>query len=83
MFWATSCKDRSLLWRLHHEGFISADNANHRWPDDLAQRLASAGLKIGSTEEGIAGNRFALQRMGRSAEARFMATLLSNRVFGG
>jgi lysophospholipase L1-like esterase len=53
------------------EGFISADNANHRWPDDLAQRLASAGLKIGVLNEGIAGNRLLSNGMGRSAEARF------------
>ena len=53
------------------EGFISADNANHRWPDDLAQRLASAGLEIGVLNEGIAGNRLLSNGMGRSAEARF------------
>jgi lysophospholipase L1-like esterase len=53
------------------EGFISADNTNHRWPDDLAQRLASAGLKIGVLNEGIAGNRLLSNGMGRSAETRF------------
>jgi lysophospholipase L1-like esterase len=38
------------------DGFNSTALQNHRWPNDLAQRLQAAGMAIGVLNEGIAGN---------------------------
>jgi lysophospholipase L1-like esterase len=53
------------------EGFNSTDDANRRWPDDLARRLADAGLGIGVLNAGISGNRLLVAGAGESALARF------------
>lgn len=37
-------------------GYNSSGNANHRWPDYLAQRLNTAGIFLGVANMGIAGN---------------------------
>ncbi|WP_158945452.1 GDSL-type esterase/lipase family protein [Granulicella sp. S190] len=37
------------------DGYHSSNNSNHRWPNYLAQRFATAGLNIGILNQGIAG----------------------------
>jgi len=53
------------------EGYKSTDSANERWPDILAQRLASEEIRVGVLNEGISGNRLLHAGAGASAEARF------------
>ena len=53
------------------DGYASTPDANLRWPDGLARRLNSAGIRIGVLNEGISGNRLLAQGAGDSAEARF------------
>jgi lysophospholipase L1-like esterase len=55
------------------DGVNSSFNADHRWPDDLANRLAAAKLPapISVVNEGIGGNRVLVQGLGPSAESRF------------
>ena len=59
------------------DGYASTPNANLRWPNDLAQRLASAGLKIGVLNQGISGNRLLVEGAGESAESRFDRDVLT------
>jgi lysophospholipase L1-like esterase len=58
-------------------GYRSTPNANLRWPNDLAVRLASAGLRIGVLNQGIGGNRLLIAGSGDSAEARFERDVLN------
>ncbi|MCU1295388.1 MAG: lipolytic protein family, partial [Bryobacterales bacterium] len=58
-------------------GYKSSDNTNRRWPDILAQRLASAKLNIGVLNEGISGNRLLAEGAGPSAEKRFDRDVLA------
>jgi lysophospholipase L1-like esterase len=54
------------------DGTASTGNANHRWPDDLARRLASmTGGPMGVLNLGIAGNRLLSDGLGIGALARF------------
>jgi lysophospholipase L1-like esterase len=53
------------------DGYASTANANRRWPNDLAQRLLDAGLKIGVLNQGISGNRLLVAGAGESAGTRF------------
>jgi lysophospholipase L1-like esterase len=53
------------------EGYKATDGKNERWPDVLAQRLASQGIRVGVLNEGISGNRLLHAGAGASAEARF------------
>lgn len=54
------------------DGTASTANANHRWPDDLARRLASMDRgPMGVLNLGIAGNRLLSDGLGISALARF------------
>jgi lysophospholipase L1-like esterase len=55
------------------DGVHSTSNADHRWPDDLAARLAAARLPapVGVVNEGISGNRVLANGLGPSAESRF------------
>lgn len=39
------------------DGYGSTADANKRWPDVLAERLAAAGAKVGVVDAGISGNR--------------------------
>jgi lysophospholipase L1-like esterase len=39
------------------DGYKSASDANHRWPDYLAVRLSAAHRNLGVVNEGIGGNR--------------------------
>ncbi len=59
------------------EGYAASDNTNRRWPDMLAERLATAGLKIGVLNEGISGNRLLVEGAGQNAEERFERDVLS------
>ena len=38
------------------DGYTTANDANQRWPDDLAARIQHAGLNVGVLNEGISGN---------------------------
>lgn len=53
------------------DGYSSNGDMNRRWPNDLAQRLADAGLGVGVLNQGISGNRLLVDGAGPSAEARF------------
>jgi lysophospholipase L1-like esterase len=54
------------------DGTASTPNANRRWPDDLARRLASVpGSAMGVLNLGIGGNRLLSDGLGVSALARF------------
>ncbi len=57
------------------DGYQSTVNANHRWPDYLAQRLA--GQPYGVANEGISGNEVTADGAGVSAQARLDRDVLS------
>jgi lysophospholipase L1-like esterase len=53
------------------DGTRSSMDANNRWPDQFARRLAAQNIKLGVLNEGIAGNRVLADGAGVSALARF------------
>ncbi len=53
-------------------------DANHRWPDILAERLQQAGAQVAVLNEGISGARVLRDRMGENALARFDRDVLSH-----
>ncbi|SDO83984.1 GDSL-type esterase/lipase family protein [Actinacidiphila guanduensis] len=53
------------------DGVASAQDDNRRWPNDLAQRLSSAGLTVGVLNQGISGNKLLTDGAGQSALNRF------------
>ena len=53
------------------DGDGSTVDANNRWPDVLAERLAQADAHLGVANEGISGARILRDRMGDNALARF------------
>jgi lysophospholipase L1-like esterase len=57
------------------DGRGSIPDANNRWPDDLARRLAP--LRIGVLNMGIGGNRVLLDGLGPNAMARFDRDVLA------
>lgn len=61
------------------DGALATENANHRWPDDLAVRLhnnpATAHLAV--LDEGIGGNCVLIHCVGPNALARFDRDVLS------
>jgi lysophospholipase L1-like esterase len=61
------------------DGVGSTPNADHRWPDLLAQRLAarSGHVAFGVVNMGISGNRILNDGAGQSALARFDRDVLS------
>ncbi len=59
------------------DGYASAQDANHRWPNYLAIRLANAGLAVGVLNQGINGNRLLVDGSGQSALNRFGRDVLS------
>jgi lysophospholipase L1-like esterase len=60
------------------DGDGSTLDANHRWPDILAERLNKAGAKVAVLNEGISGARVLRDRMGDNALARFDRDVLSH-----
>lgn len=60
------------------DGATSTPDANRRWPDFLAERLAEAGAKVAVLNEGISGARVLRDRMGDNALARFDRDVLSH-----
>ena len=60
------------------DGDGSTPDANHRWPDVLAERLNKAGAKVAVLNEGISGARVLRDRMGDNALARFDRDVLSH-----
>jgi lysophospholipase L1-like esterase len=59
------------------DGTGSTLNANHRWPDRLAERLAASGIAAGVVNEGIAGNRLLTDVVGPSGLSRFNRDVLA------
>ncbi|HEY8301476.1 MAG TPA: SGNH/GDSL hydrolase family protein [Jatrophihabitans sp.] len=53
------------------DGYRSTPDANHRWPDYLARRLAARNSPLSVANEGISGNEVTADGAGVSAEARF------------
>ncbi len=53
------------------DGYASTTDANKRWPNILAARLAQTGADVGVLNEGIAGNRLLADITGPSAPSRF------------
>jgi lysophospholipase L1-like esterase len=51
------------------DGATSMPDANHRWPDFLAERLHAAGARVTVLNQGISGARVR-DRMGDNALAR-------------
>jgi lysophospholipase L1-like esterase len=61
------------------DGDGSSADANHRWPDVLAERLQQAGgAPTAVLNEGISGERVLTDRMGVNALARFEEAVLSH-----
>ena len=60
------------------DGATSTPDANHRWPDFLAERLVAAGAEVAVLNEGISGARVLRDRMGDNALARFDRDVLSH-----
>ncbi len=59
------------------DGDGSTDDANNRWPDYLARRLADANIPMGVLNLGISGNRVLSDGLGVSALARFDRDVLA------
>jgi lysophospholipase L1-like esterase len=53
------------------DGTASTTDANNRWPDHFARRLANAGLRMAVLNAGIGGNRVLNDGVGPGALARF------------
>lgn len=59
------------------DGACATPDANHRWPDFLAERLKGANANVSVVNEGISGARILRDRMGDNALARFDRDVLS------
>jgi lysophospholipase L1-like esterase len=59
------------------DGATSTPDANHRWPDFLAERLHEADAQVAVLNQGISGARVLRDRMGDNALARFDRDVLS------
>jgi lysophospholipase L1-like esterase len=59
------------------DGDGSTPDANHRWPDRLAERLVKVGANVAVVNEGISGDRVLRDRLGDNALARFDRDVLS------
>ena len=59
------------------DGDGSTVDANHRWPDFLAERLQQKGVPVALVNQGISGARILRDRMGDNALARFDRDVLS------
>src|SRR6201999_3277288 len=76
---ATPTKVIAVLGDSISDGVGSSNDANHRWPDLLAERLVArdANKGWGIANLGISGNRLLNDGAGRSALARFDRDILS------
>ncbi|HEU4624653.1 MAG TPA: SGNH/GDSL hydrolase family protein [Steroidobacteraceae bacterium] len=76
---ATPAKAIAVLGDSISDGVGSTNDANRRWPDLLAERLAARGGKSGwgVVNMGISGNRLLSDGAGQSALARFDRDVLS------
>ncbi|MFC0554726.1 SGNH/GDSL hydrolase family protein [Planotetraspora thailandica] len=59
------------------DGVGSSLDANRRWPNRLASRLATSGRVVGVLNQGISGNRLLADGAGQSAADRFERDVLS------
>jgi lysophospholipase L1-like esterase len=59
------------------DGDGSSVDANHRWPDFLAERLQAKGASVAVVNQGTSGARILRDRMGDNALARFDRDVLS------
>ena len=64
------------------DGTRSTPDANHRWPNLLAERLAQHHVKLSVVDEGIAGNRVLHDLVGPNALARFDRDVLAQAGVG-
>jgi lysophospholipase L1-like esterase len=60
------------------DGATSTVDANHRWPDFLAERLNEVDARVAVINQGISGARVLRDRMGDNALARFDRDVLSH-----
>jgi lysophospholipase L1-like esterase len=59
------------------DGYASAQDQNHRWPNFLATRMDDAGLTVGVLNQGISGNDLLQDGAGQSALKRFQRDVAS------
>lgn len=59
------------------DGDGSTLDANHRWPDILAERLQAKGARLAVSNQGISGARILRDRLGDNALARFDRDVLA------
>jgi lysophospholipase L1-like esterase len=59
------------------DGVASSGDANRRWPNYLAARLAAGGRTVGVLNQGISGNRLLVDGAGQSALNRFSRDVLA------
>ncbi len=64
------------------DGTASTTDANHRWPNLLAERLAARHLKLTVVDQGIGGNRILHDLAGPNALARFDRDVLAQSGVG-
>ena len=64
------------------DGAASTNDANHRWPNFLADRLAAQHAKLSVVDEGIGGNRILHDLVGPNALARFDRDVLTQAGVG-
>jgi lysophospholipase L1-like esterase len=64
------------------DGTRSTPDANHRWPNLLAERLTQRHAKLSVVDEGIAGNRVLHDFVGPNALARFDRDVLTQAGAG-
>ena len=64
------------------DGTNSTNDANHRWPNFLAARLAERHIQLAVVDQGIAGNRILHDLAGPNALARFDRDVLAQTGVG-
>jgi len=58
------------------DGYGTTTDANNRWPDFLAARMAKEGVKMGIVNAGIGGGRMLLDGLGPNLASRFERDVL-------
>lgn len=59
------------------DGYGATTDANNRWPDFLATRMAKEGLKMGIVNAGIGGGRMLVDGLGPNLASRFERDVLN------